>query len=95
MPLNIWRKKILKKPYFEGKIGKSLLQFLSHPRLFFHFRIKEKYPQTFDDICLYSEVSHLLSHCTFRLPCRRFIQELFQDVQFLQVSRIYTLEIYL
>uniref|UniRef100_A0A2K5R057 RPTOR independent companion of MTOR complex 2 n=1 Tax=Cebus imitator TaxID=2715852 RepID=A0A2K5R057_CEBIM len=47
--------------------------------------IKEKYPQTFDDICLYSEVSHLLSHCTFRLPCRRFIQELFQDVQFLQM----------
>ncbi|XP_012873973.1 PREDICTED: rapamycin-insensitive companion of mTOR [Dipodomys ordii] len=47
--------------------------------------IKEKYPQTFDDICLYSEVSHLLSHCTFRLQCRRFIQELFQDVQFLQM----------
>ncbi|KAM7147671.1 rapamycin-insensitive companion of mTOR isoform 7-T13 [Molossus nigricans] len=47
--------------------------------------IKEKYPQTFDDICLYSEVSHLLAHCTFRLPCRRFIQELFQDVQFVQM----------
>ncbi|KAF6126947.1 RPTOR independent companion of MTOR complex 2 [Phyllostomus discolor] len=47
--------------------------------------IKEKYPQTFDDICLYSEVSHLLAHCAFRLPCRRFIQELFQDVQFLQM----------
>ncbi|XP_063310065.1 rapamycin-insensitive companion of mTOR isoform X2 [Pelobates fuscus] len=44
--------------------------------------IKEKFPQAFDDICLYSEVSHLLSHCTFRLPSRRFIQELFQDVQF-------------
>lgn len=49
-------------------------------------RIKEKYPQAFDDICLYSEVSYLLAHCTFRLPSRRFIQELFQDVQFLQVS---------
>ncbi|XP_072272718.1 rapamycin-insensitive companion of mTOR isoform X1 [Pyxicephalus adspersus] len=45
--------------------------------------IKEKFPQAFDDICLYSEVSHLLAHCTFRLPSRRFIQELFQDVQFL------------
>ncbi|KAG8599017.1 hypothetical protein GDO81_002844 [Engystomops pustulosus] len=44
--------------------------------------IKEKFPQAFDDICLYSEVSHLLAHCTFRLPSRRFIQELFQDVQF-------------
>ncbi|XP_074021834.1 rapamycin-insensitive companion of mTOR isoform X2 [Numenius arquata] len=47
--------------------------------------IKEKYPQAFDDICLYSEVSCLLAHCTFRLPSRRFIQELFQDVQFLQM----------
>ncbi|XP_069483265.1 rapamycin-insensitive companion of mTOR isoform X2 [Ambystoma mexicanum] len=45
--------------------------------------IKEKFPQAFDDICLYSEVSSLLAHCTFRLPSRRFIQELFQDVQFL------------
>ncbi|XP_020782271.2 rapamycin-insensitive companion of mTOR-like isoform X1 [Boleophthalmus pectinirostris] len=44
--------------------------------------IKEKFPCAFDDICLYSEVSHLLAHCTFRLPSRRFIQELFQDVPF-------------
>ncbi|KAJ7335038.1 hypothetical protein JRQ81_012979 [Phrynocephalus forsythii] len=47
--------------------------------------IKEKFPQAFDDICLYSEVSYLLAHCSFRLPSRRFIQELFQDVQFLQM----------
>ncbi|KAM9392798.1 LOW QUALITY PROTEIN: rapamycin-insensitive companion of mTOR-like [Pholidichthys leucotaenia] len=45
--------------------------------------IKEKFPYAFDDICLYSEVSHLLAHCTFRLTSRRFIQELFQDVQFM------------
>ncbi|KAJ8394304.1 hypothetical protein AAFF_G00047110 [Aldrovandia affinis] len=44
--------------------------------------IKEKFPHAFDDICLYSEVSLLLAHCMFRLPSRRFIQELFQDVQF-------------
>uniref|UniRef100_UPI00398E897F rapamycin-insensitive companion of mTOR isoform X1 n=2 Tax=Pristiophorus japonicus TaxID=55135 RepID=UPI00398E897F len=44
--------------------------------------LKEKFPHAFDDICLYSEVSHLLANCTFRLPSRRFIQELFQDVQF-------------
>ncbi|RXM98652.1 Rapamycin-insensitive companion of mTOR [Acipenser ruthenus] len=44
--------------------------------------IKEKFPYAFDDICLYSEVSHLLAHCMFRLLSRRFIQELFQDVQF-------------
>lgn len=49
-------------------------------------RIKEKFPYAFDDICLYSEVSHLLAHCMFRLTSRRFIQELFQDVQFMPVS---------
>lgn len=49
------------------------------------FRIKEKFPYAFDDICLYSEVSHLLAHCMFRLTSRRFIQELFQDVQFMAV----------
>ncbi|XP_068166209.1 rapamycin-insensitive companion of mTOR-like isoform X2 [Antennarius striatus] len=45
--------------------------------------IKEKFPYAFDDICLYSEVSHLLAHCMFRLTSRRFVQELFQDVQFM------------
>ncbi|XP_068594516.1 rapamycin-insensitive companion of mTOR-like [Brachionichthys hirsutus] len=45
--------------------------------------IKEKFPYAFDDVCLYSEVSHLLAHCMFRLTSRRFIQELFQDVQFM------------
>ncbi|XP_039659993.1 rapamycin-insensitive companion of mTOR-like [Perca fluviatilis] len=47
------------------------------------WRIKEKFPYAFDDICLYSEVSFLLAHCMFRLTSRRFIQELFQDVQFM------------
>uniref|UniRef100_A0A673I8A9 Rapamycin-insensitive companion of mTOR-like n=1 Tax=Sinocyclocheilus rhinocerous TaxID=307959 RepID=A0A673I8A9_9TELE len=45
--------------------------------------IKEKFAFTFDDICLYSEVSFLLANCRFRLASRRFIQELFQDVQFI------------
>ncbi|KAM9306697.1 rapamycin-insensitive companion of mTOR-like [Pholidichthys leucotaenia] len=44
--------------------------------------IKEKFPYAFDDICLYSEVSHLLANSMFRLPSRRFIQELFQDAPF-------------
>uniref|UniRef100_A0A8C1XVM3 RPTOR independent companion of MTOR, complex 2 a n=1 Tax=Cyprinus carpio TaxID=7962 RepID=A0A8C1XVM3_CYPCA len=47
--------------------------------------IKEKFAFTFDDICLYSEVSFLLASCRFRLASRRFIQELFQDVQFIPV----------
>ncbi|KAI4899940.1 hypothetical protein NFI96_015470 [Prochilodus magdalenae] len=44
--------------------------------------IKEKFPCAFDDACLYSEVSFLLASCRFRLLSRRFIQELFLDVQF-------------
>ncbi|MGH0170487.1 UNVERIFIED_CONTAM: hypothetical protein FKN15_059063 [Acipenser sinensis] len=56
--------------------------------------IKEKFPYAFDDICLYSEVSHLLAHCMFRLLSRRFIQELFQDVQFTpDFKRTITLEL--
>nr|XP_055054336.1 rapamycin-insensitive companion of mTOR [Misgurnus anguillicaudatus] len=47
--------------------------------------IKEKFPYAFDDICLYSEVSFLLANCMFRLASRRFIQELFQDVQFISL----------
>lgn len=54
-------------------------------KLHFIHRIKEKFSYAFDDICLYSEVSNLLAHCTFRLASRRFIQELFQDVQFMPV----------
>uniref|UniRef100_A0A8C2DIV3 RPTOR independent companion of MTOR, complex 2 a n=2 Tax=Cyprinus carpio TaxID=7962 RepID=A0A8C2DIV3_CYPCA len=50
--------------------------------------IKEKFAFTFDDICLYSEVSFLLASCRFRLASRRFIQELFQDVQFIPVHRL-------
>ncbi|XP_072527960.1 rapamycin-insensitive companion of mTOR isoform X2 [Salminus brasiliensis] len=45
--------------------------------------IKEKFPYAFDDVCLYSEVSFLLANSRFRLASRRFIQELFQDVQFI------------
>ncbi|XP_018608471.1 rapamycin-insensitive companion of mTOR-like isoform X2 [Scleropages formosus] len=47
--------------------------------------IKEKFPSAFDDICLYSEVCCLLARCLFRLTSRRFIQELFQDVHFIQM----------
>ncbi|XP_066298986.1 rapamycin-insensitive companion of mTOR-like [Branchiostoma lanceolatum] len=47
--------------------------------------LKEKLPNAFDDTCLYCEVAHLLSEYTFRLPARRFIQELFQDTTFSEV----------
>jgi hypothetical protein len=44
--------------------------------------LKQKYPKCFQDICLYSEVSKLLSKSTYRLGCRRFIQEIFLDLNF-------------
>ncbi|XP_013398176.1 rapamycin-insensitive companion of mTOR isoform X2 [Lingula anatina] len=44
--------------------------------------LKQKFPNAFQDLCLYSEVCYLLGHYNFRLPSRRFIQELFQDMTF-------------
>uniref|UniRef100_A0A8C4QQU4 Uncharacterized protein n=1 Tax=Eptatretus burgeri TaxID=7764 RepID=A0A8C4QQU4_EPTBU len=45
--------------------------------------MRERFPWVFGDVCLYSDVCLLLSRSTFRLPARRFIQELFQDGPFL------------
>lgn len=48
--------------------------------------LKQKYPEQFQDICLYSEVSIQLASYNFRLPSRRFLQELFLDLNFEPVS---------
>lgn len=45
-------------------------------------RIREHTPGLFKDLCLYSEVCQLMTHCAFRLTARQFIQELFMDVSF-------------
>lgn len=44
--------------------------------------LKQKHSNSFQDICLYSEVSKILGRSTFRMPARRFIQELFVDLNF-------------
>lgn len=44
--------------------------------------LKQKHSTSFQDICLYSEVSKTLGRSTFRMPARRFIQELFMDLSF-------------
>lgn len=44
--------------------------------------LKQKYPQSFQDICLYSEISKHMSRCSYRLAVRRFIQEIFLDLNF-------------
>ncbi|XP_049532058.1 rapamycin-insensitive companion of mTOR [Anopheles darlingi] len=47
--------------------------------------IKQSHPIAFTDVCLYSEVCYLLSHNTFRLASRRFLQELFLELEFGQI----------
>jgi hypothetical protein len=49
---------------------------------FVSYRLKQKFPSAFCDLCLYSEVCQMLSKYAFRLSARRFIQELFMDLPF-------------
>ncbi|XP_065084940.1 rapamycin-insensitive companion of mTOR [Ochlerotatus camptorhynchus] len=44
--------------------------------------LKQKHPSAFQDICLYSEVCQQLGRNTYRLGSRRFLQELFLDLDF-------------
>uniref|UniRef100_A0A182S799 Uncharacterized protein n=1 Tax=Anopheles maculatus TaxID=74869 RepID=A0A182S799_9DIPT len=45
--------------------------------------IKQSHPAAFQDVCLYSEVCRMLGSNTYRLGSRRFLQELFLDLDFL------------
>ncbi|GFS15780.1 rapamycin-insensitive companion of mTOR [Elysia marginata] len=47
--------------------------------------LKQRFPKCFRDICFYSEVCHLLSTYSYRLLARRFIHELFDDVNIEQL----------
>lgn len=44
--------------------------------------IKQKHPTAFQDVCLYAEVCRALGNSAYRLPVRRFLQELFLDLNF-------------
>ena len=48
-------------------------------------KLQRKWPGIFTDLCFYSDVSNLLGVYNFRLGSRRFIQELFLEVQFSKV----------
>lgn len=48
------------------------------------FKMKQKHYASFQDVCLYSEVCKALSRNTYRLPSRRFLQEIFLDVDYTQ-----------
>lgn len=45
-------------------------------------KLQRKWPSIFTDLCFYSDVSNLLGVYNFRLGSRKFIQELFLEVQF-------------
>ena len=63
------------------------LSYIAHARrIGVVFSLKQKFQKTFEDVCLYSEISYLLSTYNYRLKSRRFIQELFQDIKFQAVS---------
>uniref|UniRef100_A0A1I8NQG9 Rapamycin-insensitive companion of mTOR n=1 Tax=Stomoxys calcitrans TaxID=35570 RepID=A0A1I8NQG9_STOCA len=44
--------------------------------------LKQKHPASFQDICLYSEICRTLGRCSYRMNARRFLQELFLDLDF-------------
>ena len=44
--------------------------------------LKQKYPQSFQDICLYSEICKQMSQCSYRMIVRRFVQEIFLDLNY-------------
>ncbi|XP_037816868.1 rapamycin-insensitive companion of mTOR isoform X1 [Lucilia sericata] len=44
--------------------------------------LKQKHPTSFQDICLYSEVCRTLGRSSYRMNARRFLQELFLDLEF-------------
>ncbi|XP_043271902.1 rapamycin-insensitive companion of mTOR isoform X2 [Venturia canescens] len=45
-------------------------------------RLRQRYPEKFQDTCLFSEVAARLGCGTYRLPARRFLQELFLESPF-------------
>ena len=44
--------------------------------------MKQSHPGIFEDLCLYSEICLILAEYSFRLFSRRFVHELFMDVDF-------------
>ncbi|KAK0085804.1 hypothetical protein PV326_005791 [Microctonus aethiopoides] len=74
----------------DKKIRKEILrhtQRLSNPVWYRHsrqtlLRLRQRYPEKFQDICIFSEVAGRLGTGTYRLPARRFLQELFLDSPF-------------
>lgn len=46
------------------------------------FKMKQRHPSIFQDACLYSEVCKAISRNSYRSSARRFLQEMFYDVDY-------------
>lgn len=68
------RKEILK---FVVNLSSSVGMKLSEQGL---LNLKQKFPNAFQDLCFYSDVCHLLSNYLYGLSARRFIQEIFDEL---------------
>lgn len=55
---------------------------LSKPTKMILLRLKQTNPTSFQDICLYSEICKSMGRNTYRLFARRFLQELFLDLDY-------------
>ncbi|XP_011330376.1 rapamycin-insensitive companion of mTOR isoform X2 [Ooceraea biroi] len=72
------------------KLRRDILRYtqrLANPVWYRHsrqalLRLRQRYPERFQDTCLFSDVAARLSSCTYRMPARRFLQELFLDSPF-------------
>ncbi|XP_034935765.1 rapamycin-insensitive companion of mTOR [Chelonus insularis] len=74
----------------DAKIQRDILrntQRLSNPVLYRYSRqvllkLRQSYPEKFQDTCIFSEIAARLGSGTYRLPARRFLQELLLDSPF-------------
>ena len=57
-------------------------------------KLQRKFPELFQDLCLYCDVSVLLGQFQFRLSSRKFIQELFVEVNLEQVRGLFILSLF-
>ena len=58
-------------------------------------KLQRKFPELFQDLCLYCDVSVLLGKFQFRLSSRKFIQELFDEVNLGQVRKILNVKLFI
>lgn len=55
-------------------------------------RLKQRFPWAFHDVCLFSDVCHILASYGYRLRARRFLHELFMDSPFDEVRWLVVLQ---